>query len=124
MPIPSYYLEDEKRGFNHVVELYNRLKLPMLNIMEKTENVKQAKLKKKDRENIKNRFKCNDLKAIKNKKILIVDDVYTTGSSVRAIIDLLKAGKPKKIEVLVMAKNILKPKNKNINHFVLVKSNT
>ena len=124
VPIPSYYLEDEKRGFNHVVELYNRLKLPMLNIMEKTENVKQAKLKKKDRENIKNRFKCSDLKIIKDKKILIVDDVYTTGSSVMAIIDLLKVGKPKKIEVLVMAKNILKPKNKNINHFVLVKSNT
>ena len=39
------------------------------------------------------------------KKVLVVDDVFTTGSSVRAVIDLIKQGKPKKIAVLVVAKN-------------------
>lgn len=110
VPIPSYYLEDEKRGFNHVVEIYSRLNLPMLNIVVKTENIKQAKLKKKDREKTKNRFTIQHLELLKNKNVLVVDDVYTTGSSMKAVIELVKKGKPKNIQVLVMAKNILKPK--------------
>lgn len=110
VPVPSYHLEDLKRGFNHVNEIYSRLELPILNIIEKTVNIKQAKLNKKDRRNAKKRFRINDLKIVTGKKILVVDDVYTTGSSMKAVVDLVKKGKPKKIQVLVMAKNVLKPK--------------
>ena len=110
VPIPSYFLDDEKRGFNHVIEIYSRLDLPILNIVKKTQNIKQAKLKKKEREKNKNRFKIEHLELLKNKKVLVVDDVYTTGSSMKTVIELVKKGKPKNIQVLVMAKNILKPK--------------
>ena len=108
IPIPSYYLDDEKRGFNHVVEIYNRLKLPMLKLLEKTSSTKQASKSKRNRMNTENYFSIHEGDALTNKKILIVDDVYTTGSSVRAAIELVKKYKPKKIEVLVMAKNIEK----------------
>ena len=38
-----------------------------------------------------------------NKKVLIVDDVLTTGSSIKASIELLKKYKPKKMKGLVVA---------------------
>ena len=105
VPIPSYHLEDDKRGFNHVVEIFNRLKLPMLKIIRKTKDVKQAKQHKKERLNALKNFEIIDLEKIRNKKVLIVDDVFTTGSSMRAAIELVKQGKPKQIQVLVIAKN-------------------
>ena len=105
VPVPSYHLEDDKRGFNHVVEILYRLKLPMLKIIKKIKDVKQAKQNKKERLHAYKNFDITDLHLIRNKKVLIVDDVYTTGSSMRAAIDLVKKGKPKKIRVLVMAKN-------------------
>ena len=41
---------------------------------------------------------------IKEYKILIVDDVITTGATLRASINLIKSLKPKTIEILTMAK--------------------
>lgn len=110
VPVPSYHLEDIKRGFNHVEEIYSRLELPMLKVLVKTKNIKQAKLRKKERMKTKNRFEIIDKNILKDKKILVVDDVYTTGSSIKAVLELVKTGKPRLIEVLVMSKNILKPK--------------
>ena len=110
VPLPSYEVDDQRRGFNHVIEIYNRLNLPFLNVIKKTKESKQAKKKRKERLKAIESFGTVDIDRVKDKKILIVDDVYTTGSSVRAAITLVKQGKPKYIEVLVIAKNVLKPK--------------
>ena len=110
VPLPSYPIDDERRGFNHVEEIYNRLKLPMLKVIKKTKESKQAKKKRKQRLKAIESFGVEDIDSVKDKKILIVDDVFTTGSSIRAAIKLVKMGKPKYIEVLVLAKNVLKPK--------------
>ena len=106
VPLPSYHLDDEKRGFNHIQEIYNRLNLPMLKILVKIKNEKQAKKNKKERMNSQNNFEITDTNIVKSKKILIVDDVYTTGSSMNAAINLVKQARPRKISVLVIAKNI------------------
>ena len=110
VPLPSYEMDDKRRGFNHVVEIYNRLNLPVLKVIKKTKESKQAKKSRKERLKAIDSFGVEDIEQVKGKKILIVDDVYTTGSSVRAAITLVKRGKPKYIEVLVIAKNILKEK--------------
>ena len=106
VPLPSYHLDDEKRGFNHIVEIFCRLNLPMLKILKKVKNEKQAKKNKKERMTSHNVFEITELNAVRNKKILVVDDVYTTGSSMNAAINLIKSGNPRKIKVLVIAKNI------------------
>ena len=104
VPIPSYYKDDEKREFNHVEEMFKTLKLPMLKILVKTKNVKQATSQHYKRKQMKKYLDLCETPNLSNKKILIVDDVYTTGSTMKSAIDLIRTLKPKTIEVLVMSK--------------------
>ena len=103
VPAPSSKEADKERGFNHVVEMFKPLKLKTINCIEKTEDTKQLSLKASERAKVKNRLEISDVD-LKGKKILIVDDVYTTGSTVKAMIDLVKSKNPKTIKVLVMSK--------------------
>jgi len=66
----------------------------------------QAKLDKKGRiENIKNAFKVLDKVFIKDKNFIIIDDLYTTGSTVGEIAQLLKNNGARQIWCIVVAKN-------------------
>lgn len=108
---PSYYLDDEVRGFNHVEEIFKRLNLPIIKVLEKTKDIKQVDVSAEERKNIKRYLKVNNIEQIFNKKILLVDDVITTGSTLKAAIELLKLGKPKSIKILVIAKTINSKQN-------------
>ena len=104
IPIPSYKNEDEERGFNHVVETFKSLGINMLNIIEKTEKHKQAVSTFNQRKEVYKFLELNSHSDLSKKKVLIVDDVYTTGSTMKAAIHLVEKLNPKKIDVLVVAK--------------------
>ena len=104
IPIPSYKNEDEERGFNHVVETFKSLGINMLNIIEKTEKHKQAVSTFNQRKEVYKFLELNSHPDLSKKKVLIVDDVYTTGSTMKAAIHLVEKLNPKKIDVLVVAK--------------------
>lgn len=104
IPIPSFHLDDLKRGFNHVEEIAKSLKLPTIKALEKTEHIKQANMKKNDRSKIANFMKLAILDSLENKKILLLDDVYTTGSTMKSAIRLIKSLHPKEVKVLVVSK--------------------
>lgn len=104
VPIPSFHLDDLNRGFNHVEEIAKSFKLPILKILEKTEHIKQANMRKNDRNQISKILKLAILDSLENKKILLLDDVYTTGSTMKASIKLVKTLHPKDIKVLVISK--------------------
>ena len=107
VPIPSYELEDKVREFNHVIEMFKNLKLKRLDILHKTEKYKQSDHKASERHLISKYLKVSDLELVRNKKLLIVDDIVTTGSTLKAAIALLKEGKPKIIKILTIAKRVL-----------------
>ena len=106
VPLPSSKEDDEIRGFNHVYEIFKYLNLPIVNAIKKKYNFKQSELSKKERENILSKLEICDESELYGKKILIVDDVLTTGSSVKAAIKMIKKCHPKKIKVLILSRKI------------------
>ena len=110
IPAPSSAEDDNTRGFNHVVEIFNKLRLEIYPCVSKTEKYKQSDHNAEERANISKFLKIEENAHIKNKKILIVDDVYTTGSTVKSMIKLIEPFKPKKIKVFVLSKTRFKPK--------------
>ncbi len=106
IPVPSYEEDDKIRGFNHVETIFSRIKLPMVKALHKTDHFKQAENSGKERKNIKDYLKIKNVPGITGKKVLLVDDVYTTGSTMKACIELVQKLNPKEIKILVMSKTI------------------
>lgn len=112
IPIPSYIEDDKKRGFNHVVETFKKLDLKMLPIIKKTAHHKQADCAGKQRSKIAKYLTINEWIDLKKDKVLLVDDIYTTGSTMKAAINLVEKLNPKDIKILVLAKTRAIPTEK------------
>ena len=103
---------------NKVIRGYNQTETLAQNISEKIkvdclfdiltkikENKKQSLLNEKERvENVKNVYSINNYEILKNKKVLLLDDIYTTGNTIKECIRTLRKAKIQKIDVLVIAK--------------------
>ena len=105
IPAPSAKKADNERGFNHVEEMFECLHLKQMKCIHKKGEVKQADLTTKERKKIAKHLYIDDVD-LRHKKILIVDDVFTTGSTIKAMIDLVRQKGAKKIKVLLMSKTI------------------
>ena len=56
-------------------------------------------------ENVKNVYKIQNMDKIINKKILIVDDIFTTGATLNECSKLLKQAGARKVDVFTIAKD-------------------
>lgn len=108
IPAPSYYSEDETRQFNHVIEIFKMLGLKIEKVFKKSEPFKQAEHNANERKNIKKHIVLDATINLENKKLLIVDDIITTGSTVSSMIEMLEKLNPKEIKILVICKTIHK----------------
>ena len=77
------------------------------NLIKKVKNNKaQSTLGKEDRnQNVKNVYKVVNKKCILDKKILLIDDIYTTGATADECSKMLKIAGAKKIDILTIAKD-------------------
>lgn len=105
IPAPSSSKSDKERGFNHVEEMFKNINLKINKCIHKTKQIKQADLTTKEREKISSYLTIDNVD-LRRKKILLVDDVYTTGSTIKAMIKLVKERGAKKIKILLMSKTI------------------
>lgn len=110
MPIPLNPKRLKQRGYNQAFLLCHKfetdLKLPVdtTSLIRKVDTPTQTALSKEERKhNLEGAFQVVDKKVIKGKKILLIDDVYTTGATLEeASKTLLKAG-AKEIYCLTVA---------------------
>jgi competence protein ComFC len=101
---PSSQEKDRQRGFNHVQEVFRSLNLPVVKAILKTKDIKQADLNYSQRQKIGEALRWRDGVSIVGKKILLVDDVYTTGATIKACLALIKKHHPLTVQILVMSK--------------------
>lgn len=112
IPIPLYKNKEKERGFNQSV-LLSKYISEKINIPVNTNNLIRVKntkvmhsLSKKERvQNVKDAFKVVDKWVIKNKSILLVDDIFTTGATVNISSKLLIEAGAKLIIVLTFARD-------------------
>src|SRR3989344_6086547 len=112
IPVPLFYRRQNWRGF-HQALLLAKVIADVLNcelnsaILKRVKDVKpQADIKEREQrlENMKEVFKIIDNSQIKNKTILLVDDVCTTGATLNECARVLKAGGAKKVIGLVFSR--------------------
>lgn len=107
--VPMTKASQEKRGFNQSQLIAEKLSmlngLKVENILEKKKDTdRQATLDKFQRMlNLKNAFKVTDKKLVKNKTILVIDDVLTTGSTAESIAETLKKAGAFRVKLLTVA---------------------
>ena len=107
--IPSHKEKKLERGFNQAQllaqELAKRLRLPCEKLLRKKKIGKtQSKLDREERfANIKESFAIIDREAVAGKKILLVDDIYTTGATVNEASKLLSNNQAQEIKIVTLA---------------------
>ena len=108
LPIPSSEQANKRRGFNHVVEIFSCLDLPIINCFSKTKNIKQASFSKFNRLKISNYIQLDDSKLDPKRRYLLVDDITTTHNSVLTCLKLLEHSRINKVSILIIATKIKK----------------
>lgn len=114
VPIPSTNSSNKARGFNHVEAIFSRLGLPISNLFEKIGNYKQANTKFERRNLISSKIKLISNVEIPS-KIVIIDDIITSGSSLKAVLSILQNKGVKNLTFIIVADNCRKIKlNKDL----------
>lgn len=113
VPVPISKKRKIERGYNQceliakdISKNIDTLTIETHVLYKKINNVPQSTLSKLDRlNNVKNVYGFKNCDVVKNKKVILFDDVYTTGSTVNECSKLLKFAGAKTVDVLTIAKD-------------------
>jgi len=112
IPVPISKKRLKERGYNQSELIAKQISKAMDKIMitkclYKSKNIiSQSKLNKEEREkNIEDVYIIKSEKELLNKKILLLDDIYTTGSTANECCKILQKAEPAKIAVMTIAKD-------------------
>ena len=104
VPGPTYRKKKEHNDFNHVIEMYRCLNLPIYDCISKKKDIKQKNLSYEERHSISDNIFLEKSSCLKGKKILFVDDLFTTGSTAIACANLIKSAGAKKVIIITMGR--------------------
>lgn len=99
VPVPLHFYRENWRGFNQAEEMAKvvgeKMKLEVVNALKRNRKTKQQSLildRKLREKNVKGAFEVekNFTRELKGKKILLIDDVFTSGADMRECTKVLK----------------------------------
>lgn len=113
IPVPISKVRNRKRGYNQselIIKELSKTSTNMhisTNILYKKKNtLPQSSLDKNGRQNnLKGAYKVENSEMIINKKILLFDDIYTTGSTLDECAKVLKLAGAREVGALTLAKD-------------------
>jgi len=115
VPVPLYIKRLKWRGFNQAEEIAKHIssffETPLVSdvLVRNKKTLPQTELSEnKRRRNILGVFDCENQEKIKNQNILLIDDIYTTGSTIKECAKVLKNAGAKKIIAIVVARAVPK----------------
>jgi len=111
MPVPLHLERLRERGFNQSLVLARAMaqkfsvELDFMTLRRTASTAPQTGLKKEERAaNVRGAFKIENGHRVKGKKVLLIDDVYTTGSTVRECARILTRAGAGRVGVLTLAR--------------------
>lgn len=113
IPVPISKKRKQQRGYNQsqlvargIAKNIEKLEVVTDVLMKKQDNNAQSSLDKQERrKNVKGTYEIRKKQKIENKKIVLFDDIFTTGSTVEECSLVLKQAGAKEVAVLTLAKD-------------------
>ena len=110
VPVPLHHIRFREREFNQAAELASlvsrRCGIPVWNALGRTRYTStQTKLNRAERmENLRGAFRVRQTARVKNRHIVLVDDVFTTGSTVEECSRVLLRAGASSVRVITVAR--------------------
>lgn len=107
IPIPMTKKRRQERGFHQVEALLKAANIEYETYLKKKKHTKkQSSLSKEERQLSNHYFyiSSENYKKIKSKEVVLVDDVYTTGSTLHHAIKKIELAKPKSIKTFSLSR--------------------
>lgn len=111
VPVPLHWRKQLLRGYNQAdllaLAMSRRLRVPLRrSALVRTQATRQqARLSLEDRRrNVRNSFKCPRRAKLQGTHIVVVDDVFTTGSTLAAVTEALRRGGAARVSVATIAR--------------------
>ena len=112
IPVPISKKRKMQRGYNQseliAKEISKVIKLKLINncLYKIKDNIPQSTLSREERQdNVIEVYGIKNKKILQNKKVILVDDIYTTGSTVNECSRILKQSGAKKVGIFTLAKD-------------------
>lgn len=104
IPIPMHPLKLKERTFAHVDELLKAANIPFQHHLEKITTEAQSEKSRQERLNTPQIFKLREGTDVRNKEILLVDDIYTTGTTMNHARRILLEAGAKSVKAFTLIK--------------------
>lgn len=102
VPIPMHPQKLKDRTFAHIDELLNAANIPYSHVLEKISPISQSSKSKIEREQSEQLFKLKSDTVIQSTNYLLVDDIVTTGTTIRHAKSLLQKNGAEKVTAFTL----------------------
>ncbi len=110
VPVPLHPIRQFMRGYNQSVVIARRLGKEMgkplarpLRRVRNTESQTNLRSRHKREQNLRDAFSLRSPKSVWDKRVLVIDDVMTTGATLQSVARALKAAEPASLDALILA---------------------